>query len=299
MTNESVPNMMLGDVEIIRVVEWQGPFAPAPDLLPEIAGELWKDNEGWLVPDHWQPNSDRAVMAVRTWVLRSGGQTVLIDTGMGDGHERPSTPEFDLWRGDLLGGLARVGVSPQDVDVVVNTHIHVDHVGGNTVDAGGEWVPAFPHAEYLIPAADDAHFGPGNAAGDGLQSDDRLIYADSIAPIHRAGQAVLWDGRHRIDEHLVLESAPGHTPGSSVLRLASGNDRAVFVGDVLHSPMQILHPDCSSSTCLAPEQAARTRQRILHQAADERELLVPAHFGGTGAVEIRRDNGGFIPGEWA
>lgn len=84
-----------------------------------------------------------------------------------------------------------------------------------------------------------------------------------------------------------------------MLRLASGNERAVFVGDVLHSPVQILHPDCSGATCLAPEQAARTRQRILHRAADERKLLVPAHFGGAGAVEIRRDNGGFILGEWA
>ena len=104
---------------------------------------------------------------------------------------------------------------------------------------------------------------------------------------------------HRIDEHLTLESAPGHTPGSSVLRLASGNDRAVFVGDLLHSPVQILRPGCSSSACLDPEQAAASRRRILERAADEGELLVPAHFGGSGAVAVRREGDGFTLGPWA
>lgn len=109
---------------------------------------------------------------------------------------------------------------------------------------------------------------------------------------------MLWDGLHRIDEHLTLESAPGHTPGSSVLRLASGSDRAVFVGDLLHSPTQILDPCCNSSACLDPEQAVAGRRRILGRAADERELLVPAHFGGAGALEVRRDGAGFALGAW-
>lgn len=176
---------------------------------------------------------------------------------------------------------------------------HVDHVGWNTVDADGQWVPAFPNAQYLIPAADDFHYGPDNAYGNGAQEVDRLIYEDSVAPIHRAGRAVLWDGPHRIDEHLTLESAPGHTPGSSVLRLASGSDRAVFVGDLLHSPVQILDPCCNSNACLAPEQAVASRRRILGRAADERELLVPAHFGGAGALEVRRDSDRFALGPWA
>ncbi|MEU8365039.1 MBL fold metallo-hydrolase [Nonomuraea sp. NPDC048882] len=94
-------------------------------------------------------------------------------------------------------------------------------------------------------------------------------------------------------------SAPGHTPGSSVLRLASGGDRAVFVGDLLPSPVQILDPCLNSNACLAPEQAVASRRRILERAADERELLVPAHFGGAGAVEVRRNGAGFALGPWA
>ncbi|GLY80375.1 MBL fold metallo-hydrolase [Actinoallomurus iriomotensis] len=300
MTNESVHRLVLGDVEVIRVVEWQGPFVPVSGFLAETAGEVWKDNEDWLAPDHWEPETDRAVVALQTWVLRSGGRTVLVDTGVGKGRERPGSPRFHHWQGDLLGRLAKAGIRPQDVDVVVNTHLHVDHVGGNTVEADGEWVPAFANAQYLIPSADDFHFGPEGAYGDGSQADGRLIYEDSIAPVHRAGQAVRWDGLHRIDEHLTLESAPGHTPGSSVLRLASGGDRAVFVGDLLHSPVQILRPCRNSNACLDPEQAVASRLRVLQRAADQRELLVPAHFAGdAGAVEVRRRGDGFTLGPWA
>ncbi|WP_346056679.1 MBL fold metallo-hydrolase [Amycolatopsis dongchuanensis] len=290
-----VQTMVLGDVEVIRLVEWQQPFAPAAGLVPDVPAEVWQDNRDWLVPDHWEPDSGRAVLALQTWVLRSGGRTIVVDTGAGNGRERPGMAPFHQCRGDFPELLARAGISPEDVDVVVNTHLHVDHVGWNTVDADGEWVPTFPNAQYLIPAADDFHYGPENA----VQEVDRLIYEDSIAPIHRAGQAVLWDGTHRIDEHLTLESAPGHTPGSSVLRLASGGDRAVFVGDLVHSPVQVLHPCCNSNACLAPDQAAASRRRVLQRAADERELLVPAHFGGAGAVEVRRHGDGFALGPWA
>lgn len=302
MTDESTQSkqsIVLGDVEVIRVVEWQGAFAPARGLVPDAGAEVWKDNEDWLAPDHWDPDSDRAVVTLQTWVLRSGGRTVLVDTGVGNGRERPGSPQFHHWQGDFLGGLARAGVQPQDVDVVVNTHVHGDHVGWNTVAVDGGWEPTFPNARYLIPAADDFHFGPDNAYGNGLREDDRLIYEDSIAPVHRAGQAVLWDGAHRIDDHLTLESAPGHTPGSSVLRLSSGNDRAVFVGDLLHSPVQILTPSCNSCFCLDARAAVASRRRILERAATERELIVPAHFAGAGAVEVRQEGDGFTLERWS
>ncbi|WP_328643360.1 MBL fold metallo-hydrolase [Streptomyces canus] len=299
MKSEILKSIVLGDVEVIRVVEWQGAFAPARGLVPESGAQVWKDNEDWLAPDHWEPDSDRAVVALQTWVLRSGGRTVLVDTGVGNGRERPGSAKFHHWQGDFLGRLARAGVRPDDVDVVVNTHVHGDHVGWNTIGVDGGWAPTFPNARYLIPAADDFHFGPDNSYGNGLREDDRLIYEDSIMPVHRAGQTVLWDGTHRIDEHLTLESAPGHTPGSSVLRLASGSDRAVFVGDLLHSPVQILTPSCNSCFCLDAEQAVASRRRILQRAADEGELVVPAHFGGAGAVEVRQEGDAFTLGRWA
>jgi glyoxylase-like metal-dependent hydrolase (beta-lactamase superfamily II) len=298
--DDRVQNIVLGDVEVIRVTEWHEPFLPTTDFLPDVAAEVWTRNADWLAPDHWQPTTGRMVIALQTWVLRSGGRTILVDTGAGSRRERPGmAPWFDQRESDLLAILAEAGVQPTDVDVVVNTHLHVDHVGGNTIDAGNQWVPAFPRAQYLISAADDDHYGPHNASGEGLGEVDRLVYEDSIAPIHESGQAVLWDGAYTIDENLTLESTPGHTPGTAVLRLASGSDRAVFAGDVVHSPVQILHPCCSSAYCYDPQQAEASRRRILERAADERELLIPGHFGGAGALEVRRSNGEFALGQWA
>jgi glyoxylase-like metal-dependent hydrolase (beta-lactamase superfamily II) len=298
MNSERIPSFTLGDVEILRVLEWTGPFLPARQLVPESREEEWRGNADWLAPDHWLPESDQAVGALQTWVLRSAGRTVLVDTGVGNGRERPGSPMFHRREGDFLDRLAQAGVRPEEVDLVVNTHLHADHVGWNTTDADGEWVPTFPNARYLLPAADDAFFGPAGGYARGAREDDRLIYEDSIAPVHRAGQLVLWEGAHRVDENLSLEPAPGHTPGSSVLRLASGDDRAVFVGDLLHSPVQILDPTHNSCFCLDPAGARTSRRRILERAADHRELVIPAHFGGSGVVGVQHAGNGFRVSEW-
>lgn len=138
------------------------------------------------------------------------------------------------------------------------------------------------------PPPTTSTFGPENNYGGAVRPDDRLIYEDSVEPVHGAGLATLWDGTHRVDERLTLESAPGHTPGSSVLRVALGGERAVFVGDLLHSSVQIPYPEYGSCFCFDPGQAARSRRRVLERAADERELVIPAHFGGTGVAEVRR-----------
>lgn len=297
--------MHIGDVEVVKVVEWQGEIAPARTIVPSPAA-LWEDNAEWLAPDHWNAGTGGYRGAVQTWVLRSEGRTVLVDTGVGNDRQRPQIPLFDHLSTPFLDRLADAGVRPEDVDVVVNTHIHYDHVGWNTVPRNGEWVPTFPNATYLIPRADRTYFDPRNAHRRPAPRTDHerlrregslLVYADSIAPV--LGKAVLWEGIHRIDRNLTLEPAPGHTPGSSVVRLDSRGDRAVFVGDLLHSPVQILEPEHSSCFCEDPVQAAVTRRSVLARAADRRELVVPAHFAGPGAVEVRRDGSRFAIHRWA
>lgn len=287
--------IVLGDAEIIRVREWQGAFAPARDIVPGAPETAWKDNESWLAPDHWDPDTGNYVVALQSWVIRHAGRTVLVDTGVGAGRERPSSPRFHRQPSDFPQRLAEAGIRPEDVDVVVNTHLHADHVGWNTVDRDGAWQPFFPNAEYLLPAADHARL----AAADDPQDNRHAMFADSIVPVQRSGQAVLWQGAtHRIDDALTLEAAPGHTPGSAVLRLESRGERAVFVGDLLHSPVQLLHPSCNSCFCEDPTRAAATRLRVLERAADRRELLVPAHFGGSGALEVRRSGSHFEASRW-
>ena len=284
----------LGDVEITKVVEFEGEFAPARVIVPDSSPELWRDNESWLAPDHWVPETDGYRGAAQAWLLRSEGKVVLVDTAIGNDKDLPHMPRFAHATTDFLDRLAEAGVRPQDVDVVVNTHVHFDHVGWNTRLDNGAWAPTFPNATYLIPAADNVRFGPDNTHG---QEGNRAVYANSVAPV--LDRAVLGEGTHRIDANLVLWPAPGHTPGSSLLRLESGSDRAVFVGDMLHSPVQILRPDWNSCFCEDPKQAEATRRGVLERAADNRELVVPAHFAGSGAVEVRRDGAGFAISRWA
>ncbi|MER8059237.1 MULTISPECIES: MBL fold metallo-hydrolase [unclassified Streptomyces] len=295
---QDVRTFTVGDVEVLRIVERQGPLVPAKRLVPEAGEEVWREHAGDLVPRYWDPDRDMAMLAVQTWVVRSGGRTVLVDTGVGRDRERPGNPLFHRQPGDLPGRLRRAGVDPAEVDVVVNTHIHGDHVGWNTHDENGEWAPTFPRARYLLPAADDRYFGPEGGYGGGARVDDRLLYEDSVAPVHRAGQAVVWEDGYRVDGHLSLEPAPGHTPGSSVLRVSSRGEHALFVGDVLHSPVQILRPECNSCFCLDPSQAAASRRRLLQLASEERALVIPAHFAGTGVVEVGSENGRFGLRRW-
>ncbi len=126
----------------------------------------------------------------------------------------------------------------------------------------------------------------------------RLVFNDSIAPFHRAGQAMRWEDSHRIDGNLLLEAAPGHTPGSSVLTLRSGTDRAVLVGDMLHSPVQVLDPAWNSCFCDDPRRTDATRASFLSRAAEQRELVIPGHWPGHGAAE-GRDGDGFAVAAWA
>jgi glyoxylase-like metal-dependent hydrolase (beta-lactamase superfamily II) len=300
----------LGDVGITRVVEWSGPIRTARFIIPDSDEETWRKNQEWLEPDFWTSADDAYRCRMQTWVVRSEGRTILVDTGVGNDRERPQVPQFAGLRTDYLARLREAGVAPEDVDIVVNTHIHYDHVGWNTQSRDGEWVPTFPNATYLIPRDDYLYFdpeGPGPGRGRAPRDEherirwegSKLVFNDSIAPIHRAGQAVLWEDSHRIDGNLLLEAAPGHTPGSSVLTLRSGTDRAVFVGDMLHSPVQVLEPAWNSCFCDDLQRAARTRASFLSRAAEQRELVIPAHWPGHGAAEVRRDGDGFAITDWA
>jgi glyoxylase-like metal-dependent hydrolase (beta-lactamase superfamily II) len=297
-----VQTIVLGDVEITRVIEWHGAFGATGVLFPSVPGDLWRRHESWLTPDFLNAETGEWQTNVQTWVLRSAGRTVLVDTGLGQ-HKHGEAEGFG-GSGDFLDRLAAVGVRPQDVDLVVNTHLHNDHVGWNTRLVDGEWVPTFPHARYLISRADFDYWNPVNghvprspfhsAAGTGAMFDE------SVRPVHQAGQTLLWDGdSHRIDEDLVLELAPGHTPGSAVLRLESGTDRAMFVGDIIHTPLQVIEPD--HEICVSEDQAeaTRSRRRVLEQAAATNSLVVPAHLGGAGAAEVVRSNGTFSISRWA
>lgn len=289
----------LGDVSVTRVQEWEGLFAPPEVLIPDSDPALWAANRSWLDPGHWDAGANMVHAALQTWVLRSAGRTVLVDTGAGNGKPRPNIAVFSDLRSPYLDALAAAGVRPEDVDVVVNTHVHIDHVGWNTVLRDGEWVPTFPNARYVMSAADVDFWDPAHSYVRRGEAVNENMFADSVAPVLRAGLVNLWDDELVLDENLRLDLAPGHTPGLGVLTLVSGGDRAVFVGDMLHSPVQILDPDANSCFCEDQAEAVRSRRRVLGWAADTTALVIPAHFSGGRACEVARDGSAFAITSWA
>jgi glyoxylase-like metal-dependent hydrolase (beta-lactamase superfamily II) len=273
----------VGRVSVTRIVHRDLWSLPPARFLPDHDPAVWAANRSWLAPEHWDPVAERVHTAVQSWLIRGDGPTVLVDTGLAVGGSRPGVPEG----GPLPQLLAADGVAPGEVDVVVCTHLHGDHVGWNTRPAGGGRVPMFPNARYLFARRDVEFFAADP------------VFAESVEPVLDAGQAVVWDGAYRIGGHLRLEPASGHTPGSAVLLLDSGGELAAFVGDVLHAPAQLLEPDVSSCFCHDPAGAARTRRRFLGWAADRGALLMPGHFGGGAAVEVVRDGDRFAVHRWA
>lgn len=301
-----VDTIELGDVQITRVVEWQAPLAPGTEVFPGTSQEVWEQNRDQLVPHFWDPTTTFFKVYVQTWVLRSQGKVILVDTGLGNDKERSYMRPWSHLRSSFLGNLEAAGVRPEDVDVVVNTHVHADHVGWNTRLVDGAWVPTFPNARYVIAKADFEYWNPlnghdkhGSLGGINAAVGNQNMFEDSIWPVHEHGQAVLWENSYRIDPTLVLEPFPGHTPGSAVLGLESGGDRALFVGDLMHTPLQLAHPGIEP--CLSEDvpAAVRQRRRMLERAAETHALVLPAHLPGPGAVEVRRDGTGFAVQSWA
>ncbi|GAA0450860.1 MBL fold metallo-hydrolase [Streptomyces olivaceiscleroticus] len=293
-------NITLGNVSVTRVWEYFGSVDMTPDtFFPESPKEVWVDGASWLAPHFLDSDTNIVNSAIQTWLLRSEGKTILVDTGVGNHKERPYAPVWSHLKTDFLANLARAGVEPEDVDIVINTHLHIDHVGWNTFLDGRQWVPTFPRATYLMPKVDFEFWNPENGHKPLLGRGNQNVFEDSVAPVHQAGQTLLWENSHQIDAGLRLDAAPGHTPGSSVLTLTSGTDRAVFVGDMLHSPVQILEPCANSCFCEDPAGARATRRKVLGWAADNNALVIPAHLGGHGAAEVAREGDKFAIKGWA
>jgi glyoxylase-like metal-dependent hydrolase (beta-lactamase superfamily II) len=291
-------SITLGDVTVTRITEWEGCAPITAQLAPEGGREVWERHSSWLAPRFWNRESNEVVTCSASYLVRSAGKNILIDTASGNGKERPYFPLSSHLDTPYIQDLGRAGVKPEDVDIVVCTHLHFDHVGWNTVLENREWVPTFPNASYLFTLEDFDYWNPLNDTKPLGALVNQNAYEDSIAPIHNAGQAVLWSGSHTIDENLSLVAAPGHTPGSAIVTLESGSDRAIFIGDVLNNPIQIVEPHWNSCFCEDPQQARRTRREVLSRAADTNALLLANHFAGGHAAEIRRTGDRFRIVRW-
>lgn len=285
----------IGDHKVYRIEEWQGGFSPPESLFAEFEPEAFAAEARRFEPDFFRDGLIYGYL--QSWLIDTGSERILVDTGAGNGKDRPGIPIFGNLETDFLANLRDAGFEPSDIDKVFCTHLHIDHVGWNTELVGEEWRATFPNAAYFFPALDEEAWNPekstyGSLAGAQVNAN---VFEDSVAPIIEAGQARLVEEGASIAEGMTVFNAPGHTPGHMVLRVEDAGAVAYFTGDILHHPMQILRPDWNSVYCEDREQAAATRRSILQRAADENGRIVPAHFGAPHSAFVEHSEGGFRP----
>ena len=193
-------------------------------------------------------------------------------------------------RWPYLARLRAAGVSPEDVDFVVCTHLHADHVGWNTTLIDNQWQVTFPNASYLVADVEYEHWQ--DEAKRSVYTDDPY-FEDSVLPVVEAGQ-MQWVGtEHVIDPCVRLSGSPGHTPGHICILIESDGVLGVMSGDIFHHPIQCAEPSWNSCFCVDRRRAFETRSRFLEDYADSGVMVLPAHFPTPGVGWINRSDDGF------
>lgn len=270
-----------GSIEVHKLTEIENLALEADWLFPGIARKVVDEHRHWLGPHLVQPGSCRLFMSFHSYVIRTPTLNILVDTCNGNHKQRPSMPDWHMLDLPYLHRLALIGLKPDDIDIVMCTHLHTDHVGWNTRLEDGRWVPTFPRARYVMSRTEYRFFEELHNSGP-EQPVNRGSFTDSVLPIVESGQALLLDADDMIDERLTgeitLESAAGHSPAGLNLLLTGGKRRACFCGDVIHHAIQCSVPELSNLADHNREQAIATRRHLLERAADEGLIIMSGHF---------------------
>lgn len=235
---------------------------------------------GWLVPDYAAADGTIS-LRVQAFVVEIDGVTVLVDPCVGNGKVR-SLPFWHDQSWPFLERMAAARFSPEDVDLVVHTHLHADHVGWDTHKEGETWVPTFTGARHLYTQA-DLDYSKASAV------DGEDVFGDSIAPIFDAGLADVVDNQTDLGHGLVLEPSPGHTPGHLSLWVESEGERVLITGDFLHHPVQFAEPDWAEIADDDADMARQTRRRMMARAAETGALVLGTHFSSRPAGRVVAD----------
>jgi glyoxylase-like metal-dependent hydrolase (beta-lactamase superfamily II) len=272
----------VGQVKITRVVELELPVSYDAEhpFLAEATPTALRAMP-WLYP-HFVDEQDRMLLSIHALLVEAPGLRLVVDTCVGNDKARGMLGKRALST-PFLDHLAEAGWSPESVDVVVCTHLHVDHVGWNTRLVEGRWIPTFPNARYLIGRAELEHW-QGETEGEQPQ-----ILADSVTPIFEAGLAELVEMDHRISPEVRLEPTPGHTPGHVSVFIESEGQTAVITGDMTHHPCQVAHPEWSPPFDSDGRAAADVRRRMFRAWADRPILVIGTHYAGPTAGRVVRD----------
>ncbi|MBS0536673.1 MAG: MBL fold metallo-hydrolase [Proteobacteria bacterium] len=282
-----------GKVTIERIVDIDPFPLPLGLLFPGASLEALGEHRTTLDGAHVDWANGTILLAVQSHLVRAGGKTILIDTCVGEHKQRPVRPEWhDRASTRYLANLKACGCTPDDIDIVMCTHLHADHVGWNTRLDNGQWVPTFKNARYMMSAREvDERAGEAAAKPQANHGS----YQDSVLPLLERGAAHFVETGEEIADGGKILALPGHAPGQIGLELQSrGNATSVFCGDAIHSPAQVFRPEWSSAFCDDKAQAVATRRALLERAAGEDLRLIPAHLRGS-VMRVRAGGNGFSP----
>ena len=275
----------LGRIVVRRIVESICTEFDALSFFPETTRDDWARHRTWMEPWALDP-SGNLILPIQGFLIRTRHHTILVDTCVGDHKLRPRRPFWHMQKlNTFLPSLAAAGVRPEDVDYVMCTHLHTDHIGWNTQLRDGRWVPTFPNAKYIFARKEWESWEQLHAR------DPQPQLVDSILPVMEARQAQLVSSDFALDDEVWLEPTPGHTQGHVSVHLASEGAQAVITGDCIHSPVQCLAPDWIMRADVDPVLARATRRNFLERYCDSSVTVCATHFPEPSLGRItQRDN---------
>jgi glyoxylase-like metal-dependent hydrolase (beta-lactamase superfamily II) len=274
----------VGDLTIHRIIEQETTFLPALEMLPGLTPDLLAENRPWMQKAGALDANDVLILCFQSYVVKTPHHTILIDSCIGNDKPRPSRPKWDMKTDDTyMRGLAAAGFSVANIDFVMCTHLHVDHVGWNTRLQDGRWVPTFPNARYVFGKTEFDYWIEQNA------KTPVLAIVDSVLPIVEDNRSEIVSSDFAIGDHARILQTPGHI----AFTFGRGKDDAVFSGDLMHTPLQARYPEMSMKFDVDPAEAAKTRRGFLERYCDIDTLCCTAHFPSPSGGKIRRAGNGF------
>jgi glyoxylase-like metal-dependent hydrolase (beta-lactamase superfamily II) len=284
----------IGRATITRVEEVYGPTYPGTQIFPELNEKILAEHAHWIAPDHYEASTGLIKLSVHSWLLQIGGQKILIDCCCGNQKNKPGRPFWHMMNTPYLERLAAAGARPDEIDVVMCTHLHHDHVGWNTQLRDGSWVPTFPKARYIFSKPDFEYYQKQDA--DPKEGPAQLgTFRECVLPIVEAGRADLVTGPHRLNDEIEIIPAPGHSAGHVVFWLESRGERAAFVGDIWHHLLQVYYPHWNFPLNSDADQARVSRRMVLERCAGAGAMTFPGHVGAPFAGRIEATKEGFVP----
>ncbi|MCR9261016.1 MAG: MBL fold metallo-hydrolase [Pseudomonadaceae bacterium] len=273
----------IGDVTITRVVEMEV-AGGTKFILPDATRHASLEHD-WMQP-HFMDGEGNLIMSIHALIVDTGSRRIIVDTCIGNDKQR-NVPAWSNLQTRFLEDLAEAGYPRESIDTVMCTHLHVDHVGWNTMLVDGQWVPTFPNARYLI-AEDEWRYWDANEDEDTYGP----ILADSVRPVVDAGLVDLVSETFTICPEVQLEPTPGHTPGHVSVHISSKGEDALITGDCIHHPVQMSRTDWCSSADYDQKAGQQTREKLLEKYVDQDVLIIGTHFATPTAGHVKHLQGG-------